>query len=42
MMAVVVRSIEEECLHRVVPLGEGHLRLLVCEYLEHYHRKRNQ
>ena len=24
-----VRSIKEECLHRVVPLGEGHLRLIV-------------
>ena len=36
-----VRSIKEECLHRVVPLGEGHLRLLVHEYVEHYHRERN-
>ena len=30
-----VRSIKEECLSRVVPLGEGHLRLLVREYVEH-------
>ena len=36
-----VRSIKEECLHRVVPLGEGHLRLLVHEYVEHYHRERH-
>ena len=36
-----VRSIKDECLHRVVPLGEGHLRLLVQEYVEHYHRERN-
>ena len=36
-----VRSIKEECLHRVVPLGESHLRLLVREYVEHYHRERN-
>ena len=36
-----VRSIKEECLSRVVPLGEGHLRLLVGEYVEHYHRERN-
>ncbi len=36
-----VRSIKEECLSRVVPLGEGHLRLLVREYMEHYHRERN-
>ena len=36
-----VRSINEECLHRVVPLGEGHLRLIVHEYVAHYHRERN-
>ena len=36
-----VRSIKEECLSRVVPLGEGHLRLLVGEYVDHYHRERN-
>ena len=36
-----VRSINEECLHRVVPLGEGHLRLIVHEYVEHYQRERN-
>jgi hypothetical protein len=29
-----VRSIKEECLRRVVPLGEGHLRRLVHEYVE--------
>ena len=32
---------KEECLSRVVPLGEGHLRLLVGEYVEHDHRERN-
>ena len=36
-----VRSIKDECLQRVVPLGEDHLRLLVREYVEHYHRERN-
>ena len=36
-----VRSIRDECLSRVVPLGERHLRLLVREYVEHYHRERN-
>ncbi len=36
-----VRSIKEECLHRVGPLGEGHLRLIVHEYVEHYQRERN-
>ena len=37
-----VRSIKEECLsRRGVPLGEGHLRQLVHEYVEHYHWERN-
>ena len=36
-----VRSIKEECLTRVVPLGEAHLRRLVHAYVEHYHRERN-
>ena len=36
-----VRSIKEECLGRVVGLGERHLRLLVREDVEHYHRERN-
>ena len=36
-----VRSMKEECLSRVVPLGEGHLRLLVGEYVDHSHRERN-
>ena len=36
-----VRSIQEECLSRVVPLGEGHLRVLVGEDVDHDHRERN-
>ena len=36
-----VRSIKEECLNRVVPLGQAHLRNVVCEYLVHYHEERN-
>jgi len=36
-----VRSIKEECLSRVVVLRERHLRLLVREYVEHYHHERN-
>jgi len=36
-----VRSTKEECLTRVVPLSERHLRCLVREYVEHYHRERN-
>ncbi len=36
-----VRSIREECLSRVIPLGERHLRWVVSEYVEHYHLERN-
>jgi putative transposase len=34
------RSIKEECLDRVIPLGEPHLRELVREYVSHYHEER--
>jgi len=36
-----VRSIKQECLHRVIPFGERHLRQTITEYVEHYHRERN-
>jgi len=36
-----VRSIREECLSRVIPLGERHLRWVVSEYGKHYHLERN-
>ena len=36
-----VRSIRQECLRRVIPLGEQHLREIVAEYVEHYHLERN-
>jgi len=36
-----VLSIKSECLDRIVPLGERHLRLAVREYVEHYHRERH-
>ena len=36
-----VRSIKAECLERVVPLGERHLRHLVREFVAHYHGERN-
>ena len=36
-----VRSIKKECLNRLVPLGDRHFRLVIAEYLEHYHRERN-
>jgi len=36
-----VRSIKTECLAQVVPIGEGHLRRVVREYVQHYHGERN-
>jgi hypothetical protein len=36
-----VRSTKSECLRRVVPLGENHLRELVHEYVAHYLLQRN-
>ena len=36
-----VRSIKAECLSRVIPFGERHLRRTMVEYVEHYHRERN-
>jgi len=36
-----VRSIKEECLDRIVPIGERHFRRAVAEFVEHYHRERN-
>ena len=36
-----VRSIKEECLHRVVLLGERHLRRSIEEFVAHYHAERN-
>ena len=36
-----VRSINEECLHQLIPLGEWHFRRAVAEYVEHYHLERN-
>ena len=35
-----IRSIKEECLDRVIPLGESHLRELIREYMSHYHIER--
>jgi hypothetical protein len=32
---------ESECLDRIVPLGEAHLRRAICEYVAHYHQERN-
>jgi putative transposase len=36
-----VRSIKEECLDRMIPIGEPHFRQAVAEYVEHYHAERN-
>jgi len=36
-----VRSIKEECLDRLIPIGEPHFRRAVTEYVEHYHAERN-
>ena len=30
-----VRSIKEECLNRVIPIGDRHLRRMIAEYVEH-------
>jgi putative transposase len=36
-----VRPIKEECLDRIIPLGEHHFRRAVHEYGAHYHLERN-
>ena len=36
-----VRSAKEECVNRVVRLGEWHLRRALREFVTHYHRERN-
>ena len=36
-----VRSIKFECLNRLIPLGERHLRRAIHEYVAHYHYERN-
>ncbi len=35
-----IRSIKEDCLDRVIPLGESHLRELIGEYMAQYHAER--
>jgi transposase InsO family protein len=35
-----VLSAKSECLERVVPLGEEHLRAAVREFVDHYHEER--
>lgn len=35
-----IGSIRRECFAKVIPLGESHLRQIVREYVDHYHRER--
>jgi len=36
-----IQSLRSECLSRVIPLGERHLRNLISEYVAHFHGERN-
>ena len=36
-----VLSVRTECLNRIVPLGETHLRRTIAEFIQHYHHERN-
>ena len=36
-----VRSIKEECLSRMIPFGDRHLRRAIAEFVAHYHGERN-
>jgi transposase InsO family protein len=36
-----VRSIKEECLDRIIPIGEQHFRRVIMEFVDHYHHERN-
>jgi putative transposase len=36
-----VRSIKEECLDRIIPIGERHVRHVITQFVEHDHRERN-
>lgn len=36
-----VRSIKDECLSKIIPIGEGDLRRVIEEYAEYYPLERN-
>jgi len=36
-----VRSIKHECLNRMIPLGDRHLRRTTAQFVAHYHEERN-
>jgi hypothetical protein len=38
---LLVRSIKDECLDRIIPMGEHHFRRAVAECVEHYQGERN-
>ena len=38
----LVRSIKEECLNRMIFVGQASLRRAVTEYIRHYHEERNR
>jgi putative transposase len=37
----LVRSVKEECLSKIIPIGPSMLRRTLREYIEHYHGERN-
>ena len=37
----MVRSIKEERLDRMIPVGERHFGRAIAEFVAHYHRERN-
>lgn len=36
-----VQSIRDECLYKIIPLSQGHLRRTIKSFVEHCHRERN-
>ena len=36
-----VRSMKQECLNRMIPIGKGHFRRAVHEFVAYYHCERN-
>jgi hypothetical protein len=39
--SALLRSIKYECLNRVIPFGDRHLRRTIAEFVEHYGGERN-
>src|SRR5512133_1169487 len=36
-----ILSLRSECLSRIIPLGERHLRRTIASHIDHYHMERN-